>query len=361
MEKIYLHKLKKYGSELIFECNLKKTDIDSMFKKGSFLSDILSSWNEVKNAKRDEPEYENAGEIIIWNNSNLRIANKTFFFQFWFDNGVKFLKDIYNSHTNQFYTFIELVDKYHLPATDFLKYMSLKSCIPVILKNKLDTNVNNNINISQCNIYQQMLKTKDTNKFLYKYQSKNNPVEYISSQNKWAAHFENENLQWEKIYSNIYTSTIDTTMRNFQYKYLFRITPTNKRLFTQKISNSNLCDFCNMDIETIQHLFWECNHVQIFWNSLHNFINNTYLQLDITFQTISFGLYVETDEDTLKNYILFYAKYYIFLNKCHKTIPSCELFKLYLYRKINVEKELALMNDKLYKFEQKWRHFLTFL
>ena len=94
-----------------------------------------------------------------------------------------------------------MVDKYYLPATDFLKYMSFKSCIPVILKNKLDINVNNNNNKSQCNIYKHMLKTKDTNKFLYKYQSKNNPVEYISSQNKWAAHFENDNMQWEKVYS----------------------------------------------------------------------------------------------------------------------------------------------------------------
>ena len=65
------------------------------------------------------------------------------------------------------------------------------------------------------------------------------------------------------------------------------------------ISSSNLCDFCNMDIETIQHLFWECSHVQIFWNNLHNFINNTYLQLHLTFNTVSFWLIMETDEDKL--------------------------------------------------------------
>ena len=164
-KKIYLHKLRKYGSDLIFECNLRKTDIDVMFKKGSFLSDILSSWNEVKHSKPFEPENENAGELIIWNNSNFRIANKTFFYLSWFDHGVKLLKDIYNSHTNQFYTFIELVDKYNLPTTDFLKYMSLISCIPMVLKNKLVTNVNHTHHISQFYIYKQMLKTQDTNQF----------------------------------------------------------------------------------------------------------------------------------------------------------------------------------------------------
>ena len=109
-----------------------------------------------------------------------------------------------------------------------------------------------------------LLAIKETNKFLYKHQLKKDQVRNIVSQEKWSSHFENENLRWDQIYSNNFTSTIDTKLRIFQYKYLFRIIPTNKRLFKQNIVNSNLCDFCNMDIETIHHLFWECNQVQIF-------------------------------------------------------------------------------------------------
>ena len=48
-KKIYLHRLKQYGSELIFECDLINTDIEAMLKNVSFLSDILSSWNKIKN------------------------------------------------------------------------------------------------------------------------------------------------------------------------------------------------------------------------------------------------------------------------------------------------------------------------
>ena len=115
-----------------------------------------------------------------------------------------------------------------------------------------------------------------------------------------------------------------------------------------------------MDIETIQHLFWECNQFQIFWNNFQNFINNAHTPMQLTFETISFGFCEDTEDNKLKNYILFYAIYYIFLNKCYKTIPSCELFKHYLRKIIKVEKELALMNDKLHKFDLKWRHFITF-
>ena len=80
-----------------------------MFGKGSFLSEILSSWNQIKNCQ--EQECEKVEKKIIWNNSNIKIANKPYFYHTWFDRGVKFLKDIYNSETNRFYSFIDLVDK----------------------------------------------------------------------------------------------------------------------------------------------------------------------------------------------------------------------------------------------------------
>jgi hypothetical protein len=204
-----------------------------------------------------------------------------------------------------------------------------------------------------------MLKTKETNKLLYSFQIKNDKMTQITSHRKWSSCFENEILKWDSIYLNINSSTIDTKLRNFQYKYLFRIIPTNKRLFLQNIVHSNLCDFCSTDIESIRHLFWECNHVQVFWNNLHNFINNAHIRINI--KTISFGFCEETDEVNIKNYIIFYAKYFIFLNKCHKTIPRCDLFKIYLKKRIELEKEIALMNDKLHKFEVKWRLFNTYL
>ena len=355
-----MRRLKQYGSELIFEYDLRNTDIEAMFKKGSFLSDILSSWNKIKIKKLNENE--EVGSKVIWNNSGLRIANKPYFYQSWFDRGFKCLKDIYNNTTKRFYSFIELVDKYNIPASDFLKYMSLISSIPMSLKNALnnDNDINSDSAV-KADILTKLLKTKEANKFLYKYQSNNEKLNEITSQEKWASYFETENLKWDTIYSNVFTSTIDTKLRNFQYKYLFRIIPTNKRLFTQNIANSNLCDFCNMDIETVQHLFWECNKVQIFWNNFHKFINNTNIQMQITYKTISFGWCEETFEDKLKNFIIFYAKYYIFLNKCHKTIPSCDLFKHYLGKQIKIEKEIALMNDKLYTFELKWRQFIAYL
>ena len=105
----------------------------------------------------------------------------------------------------------------------------------------------------------------------------------------------------------------------------------------------------------------ECNHVQVFWNNLINFLNNTNIQIQANFQTVSFGFCEKSEEDKLKNYIIFYAKYFIFLGKCHKTIPKFDHFKHYLKKRIEIEKEIALMNDKLHFFEAKWRQSITHL
>ncbi|KAH3811392.1 hypothetical protein DPMN_139802 [Dreissena polymorpha] len=74
-----------------------------------------------------------------------------------------------------------------------------------------------------------------------------------------------------------YKATIESTLRNFQYKYIHRIIATNKYLFKCKLSNSSLSDFCSENIETIEHLFWECKHIQPIWNQLTSFLEQQQL------------------------------------------------------------------------------------
>ncbi|KAL9964077.1 hypothetical protein ACROYT_G027656, partial [Oculina patagonica] len=63
-------------------------------------------------------------------------------------------------------------------------------------------------------------------------------------------------LDWEKIYLLPFKTTLDTKLREFQYKMLNRILYTNKMLFKFKKVDSPLCDFCEKELETIEHLFF---------------------------------------------------------------------------------------------------------
>ena len=162
-------------------------------------------------------------------------------------------------------------------------------------------------------------------------------------------------LEWNKVFVNAAKTTLDVKIKNFQYKYLHRIIPTNKLLFKQNISSSNLCDFCNMNIECIKHLFWGCCHVQTFWNNFNIFISD--LQFEISYKSISLGITGSRNNKNKFNFLLFHAKYFIFLNKCKHTIPNMDHFKRYLKVKLDIEKEISLSHDKLQLFDSTWGLF----
>ena len=136
-----------------------------------------------------------------------------------------------------------------------------------------------------------------------------------NAEQKWNNHFPNKNINWKKIYSiNISTSN-DMKLRDFQYRYLNRIVPTNKFLSTCQIVSSSLCDFCNMEIETMHHLFWECRNVQFFWR----FFEASGFDISISEIKITFGIQKTAEiYANLKNFLIFTAKYFTFVCKYRK-------------------------------------------
>ena len=102
---------------------------------------------------------------------------------------------------------------YNLPPSDFLNFMSLISCLRSTCKQFIAAN-----NKNSYSIYDKIMKTKQANKFLCSQQLNNDKPETIVSQEKWSATF--ENLKWDIIYSNTFSSSIDVKLRNFQYKYI---------------------------------------------------------------------------------------------------------------------------------------------
>ena len=66
-------------------------------------------------------------------------------------------------------------------------------------------------------------------------------------------------------YSDI---TKDTYFIWFHYRLLHRILPTQKYLYYMKLTNNRLCNFCNEEEDTFLHAFFECDHVNDFWNNV---------------------------------------------------------------------------------------------
>ena len=108
------------------------------------------------------------------------------------------------------------------------------------------------------------MKTEHTNKYVYNLLQKNKISPEKKSGVKWTEQFNEENLDWKLIYKTSLQATKDIKLQNVNYKFLMRIISTNRYLFKCIIGHTALYDFCSMYMETLNHLFWECIHVQHF-------------------------------------------------------------------------------------------------
>ena len=348
----YNKKINKYGGKLVFESNLNTKDLIQLFPIKGFFQDVILSWFEI----RDSQDEDCIGKQILWNNSKIKIQNKPIFKKDWYDRGIQHIEHIYDYRKKEFYQFKDFLELYDLPNQSFLFYTSLISSIPREWKTKLKTE---SINFQMKDtLLTKILKSKQTNKFLYNYQLQKDNKTPIKAEQKWKTIFNNSELNWKSIYMLPFKTIIDTKLREFQYKYIMRIIPTNTYLFKCKLVMSNLCDFCNSYTETVNHLFWECQNSQQFWSELKTFLTNKNINITFDLLNITFGVEGKGVHNSLINFIIICGKYFIFRSKYIKTLPCFNSFKLYLNKRIEIEKHIALEKDKLEVHNRKWEQFI---
>ena len=357
LNKIYMEKIHPFGGKFLFECNYSENDVDVFAGTNKFLKDVLTSWASLNS----KPVILSYRDEILWNNSNIRAGGCTIIYKNWYQKGIKYFKDIYDDITKTIRPYDRLKDLYHLPDTDFLKYLALIESIPKRWKTNIK-HENTNIPMALKTI-NQVIKANQTNKFVYHFLMEKKAPTDNKSEQKWTEQFRGDNLKWKNIYTNRLSATKETKLQNFQYKFLMRIIPTNKFLLKCNIAMSALCDFCTMEIETINHLFWECLYVQQFWTELSNLLKNCNIDITFSLRTITFGITQRINNPNIqvKNFIILLAKYFIFKSKCQKLPLSFIHFKSYLEQRLKVEKQIYLMKDKLTQFERKWSNFSTLM
>ena len=125
-----------------------------------------------------------------------------------------------------------------------------------------------------------------------------------------------------------------------------RILPTNVILFKYKYVNSNLCELCNCFIETIEHLFWECQITQNLLSSLNIFLTNNNINIAYNKRDILFGMSSNSPYSCMYNYLIIIMKYFLFTMKLRNIPPNFQLYLRYLKHRIQIEKLFAVNNNK---------------
>ena len=147
-------------------------------------------------------------------------------------------------------------------------------------------------------------------------------------------------------------TTISTKLRSFQTKLLLNAVLLNPRLCVMGIKESDMCEFCKQERESLTHLFVNCRKVKPLWETVKTWIKKP-TQFKTTDRSVLFNETVPNPRH-VENTIALIAKYYIYSTKCRGKDLQIGMLKNKIKQYRQIEYEIAKHKEKLDKHEQKW-------
>ena len=183
-----------------------------------------------------------------------------------------------------------------------------------------------------------------------------------TAQKKFQEKFPQLQTDWREIYSLPFTVTIETKIREFQYKMLNNIVFKKEKLFRLKMIDSPLCTFCKRENESFEHLFFYCGVTMIFWEALCSWLSNYKIGVQpFTLIDILFGVFNIGDDCSIINHLILTAKLYIYSCKLNNIHPNLRVYKAKIKTVYLVEKKIARRRNKLIKHFKKWEKLLAYV
>ena len=171
---------------------------------------------------------------------------------------------------------------------------------------------------------------------------------------KWSNDLGLNDICWEEIFKRAYSCSIESKLRNFQFKFIHRIVFTNNKLCALGLVDSSLCDFCNYNLDTIIHRFWTCPCSQTIWENLWEWVS-TYFELpNITLSLVMLNIDKEDQIPLVIHQCIIITKLYIYACYIGKTKPSWNHLKDKIFRTEETERLIAIKRDLLEKHIEKW-------
>ena len=284
----------------------------------------------------------------------MKIAGSTIFYKHYRDKGVHYINDLVDEN-GKFYSYSSFKSTYNINM-NFIEYLGIIYTLQLYLK-KQSINIKSKLPapimpyfindlIKQqkgCRTYYDTLNTKTS--------SIKTNKNVIKGETILPCTFTEE--EWKTIHTIPFRTNTDSKLQWFQYSIIFRILPTNELLYKMKLKDNNECDFCHKDIESLTHLFFDCDKVKAIWTDLSKLIlNKTGVKLKLTKEKILLG-YLEKRNNVL-NLIINTTKYSIFKCKLRKTLPHFKYIKNELQFTYEIDRYIAFTKCNYSDFYKYW-------
>ena len=316
------HLFKKYGGLLfLLSCNYHVNDFEDI---PSFYKDILLYFYELKNLYG----CQQGRNTILFNNRNIRIDGKTFFWTEWYKKGIRTIRDLLGDN-GQILPFPVFQSKYSLQKTTFLHYYQVVSAIPshLLTEAKIQEFNSETINIEDPesfrldeNVTINLLKANCKDFYWLIIDRKYNDEQ--TGPKGWNKTIPMEKTNWKKIFKSVPKTCRENRLREFNFKFIHRIVVTKKELFRFNIKSDSNCIYCR-EPDSIDHTFLECQFTKSFnkdvlqWFNVENNCN-----FNLNTEDFLFGVSSVSSVPTKKlNYTLLFLRYYIYKKKLQNDSP----------------------------------------
>ena len=129
---------------------------------------------------------------------------------------------------------------------------------------------------------------------------------------------------------------------------------TNYKLHKIGYVEDNTCSFCKLEPETLHHFLFYCSYVRLFSDEFESYyLSRANQPVRLTLKDICIGII--SSGCPLLNYLLLIGKLYLWDCRRSNKLPDIAGFKVKVDIKYQIEKYVCTKNNKLAKFERKWK------
>jgi len=228
-----------------------------------------------------------------------------------------------------------------------MDYTSLIHSIPVEWRHKNILHAEE-INVMTCQSLNFVMQNYKCNKAVYRILNERCIQSVKKTRDKWNDILVDDicETDWENIMCIPWQSTVETKLRSFQYNIINRTLITNKKLYQWKLVDSDLCNFCKVEVETIEHLMYGCEKVAKLWQNVFGKLEQYLSVLHVVSnpRAIICGTN-NCNNYKLINHILLIVKKYIYNSRCLKNVLSVNGAILMIKNCYVIEHQLAHQNN----------------
>ena len=286
--------------------DLKKLDMKEL---PSFYMDVLDVWSQIGNTTARK-------ENVLWYNKNITINGRSVYYKSFEELGVHFIDDLF-FEDGKHIPFENWVAK-GLSRTSFLVWYSLVKVTGRVMTTQFRRNIlGDGDDRLMIQTHKGMIEiNKYRTQLVYEtLLAKNGGNDSIAP--RVSSLLLDQNILWAEIFKRVFTLSIDVKTREFQYKFLHDLLPTNYWLHKWKIRDSDQCTFCHASSQTLEHLFFSCEYVIRFWQAIQQW----YSQIELV--AIDKEMVFLGSDDALLHTVIMTAKRYIFVVNCTENVVNC--------------------------------------